>query len=127
VVSYADSGQGHVGTIYQATGWLYLGTSEQSYIRVRGQVEHPRTLYDRYGRSGQSIPWLQAHVDPRASRVPMAPKLKYAMPLTPAVRKDLETTARPYPKRERSDTSDTPGAQPGKGGATPTRSLQARG
>jgi hypothetical protein len=57
----------------------------------------------------------------------MAPKLKYAMPLDQKVRKDLETTARPYPKRERSDTSDTPGAQPGKGGATPTRSLQARG
>lgn len=33
VVSYADAGQGHVGTIYQATGWLYPDTSDQSYLR----------------------------------------------------------------------------------------------
>ena len=44
VVSYADLGEGHLGTIYQAGGWLYLGISEQSYIRVLGRVVHPRTL-----------------------------------------------------------------------------------
>ena len=76
VVSYADAGQGHVGTIYQATGWLYLGTSDQSYLRIAGQVVHPRTVYDRYGRGGQSVAWLRKNVDPKACRVPMAPKLK---------------------------------------------------
>jgi hypothetical protein len=127
VVSYADAGQGHVGTLYQAGGWLYLGTSEQSYIRVRGQVEHPRTLYDRFGPKGQSIPWLREHVDPRAERVPMAPKHKYVMPLDMKLRRELEGSALPYPKRGRSDTSDTPGDQPGKGGAAPTRPLQSHG
>jgi hypothetical protein len=125
VVSYADAGHGHVGTIYQAGGWLYLGNSEQSYIKVKGQVEHPRTLYDRYGRQGQSIPWLRQHVDPRAERVPMAPKLKYVMPLDAAVRGDLQGIALPYPKNAAEVTrSDTPGVQPGEGGATPTRPLQ---
>jgi hypothetical protein len=33
----------------------------------------------------------------------------------------------PYPKRERSADSGTPGNQPGGGGATPTRSLQTPG
>jgi hypothetical protein len=127
VVSYADAGQGHVGTIYQAGGWIFLGSSDQAYIRVLAKIEHPRTLYDRYGRQGQSIPWLRAHVDPRAERVPMAPKLKYVMPLDQAMRRQLEPLAQPYPRRGRSDTSDTPGDQPGEGGATPTRPLQLQG
>jgi len=128
VVSYADAGQGHVGTIYQAGGWLYLGNSEQSYIRVRGKIEHPRTLYDRFGRNGQSIPWLRQHVDSRAERVPMAPKLKYVMPLDPAVRRNLDGKTLPYPKNAAEVTrSDTPGFQPGEGGATPTRPLHLEG
>jgi hypothetical protein len=49
-------------------GWLYLGTSDQSYIRVRGVVEHPRTLDDCHGRKGQSIPLPRAKVDRRAVR-----------------------------------------------------------
>jgi len=123
VVSYADSGQGHRGVIYQAGGWIFLGGSEQSYIKVLGKVEHPRSLYDRYGRNGQSIPWLRQNIDPRADRVPMPPKWKYVMPLTKPLRRKLEALAQPYP-RGRSDTSDTPGFQPGEDGATPIRPLQ---
>ena len=124
VVSYADRGEGHMGTLYQAGGWLYLGASEQSYLKVKGKIEHPRTLYDRYGRQGQSIPWLRQHVDPKAERVPMAPKLKYVYPLDPKLRRELAAVALPYPKRERSDTGDAPAVQAGEGGSTPTRSLQ---
>jgi hypothetical protein len=125
VVSYADAGQGHLGVIYQAGGWLYLGTSDQSYIRVRGVVEHPRTLYDRYGRQGQSIPWLKANVDPRAERVPMAPKHKYVMALDKKLRRELEGRALPYPKQAAEVTpGDTPDHQSGKGGSRPTRPLQ---
>lgn len=123
VVSYADAGQGHVGTIYQAGGWIFLGSSDQSYIRVKGRIEHPRTLYDRFGPRGQSIPWLRANVDPRAERVPMAPKLKYVYPLDKAMLRQLEPLAQPYPKRGRSDTGDTPGDQPGEAGSTPSRPL----
>jgi hypothetical protein len=125
VVSYADSGQGHNGTIYQASNWVFLGGSEQSYIKVLGKVEHPRSLYDRYGRKGQSIPWLRQNVDPRADRVPNPPKWKYVYPFDPKLRRRLETQALPYPKRGRSNTSDAPGDQPGEGGATPTRPLQS--
>ena len=125
VVSYADSGQGHIGTLYQAGGWLYLGASTQSYIRVKGTIEHPRTLYDRYGRQGQSIPWLRQHVDPRAERVAMAPKHKYVFPLDKNLRRQMSAQALPYPKNAAEVTrSDAPGVQPGEGGATPTRPLQ---
>jgi len=125
VVSFADLGQGHVGTVYQAGGWLFLGQSDQSHFKVRGRVVHPRTLYDRHGRGGQSLAWLRAHVDPKAERVPMAPKLRYVMPLDKAMRRQLVPQALPYPKNAAEVTrSDTPGAQPGEGGATPTRPLQ---
>ena len=123
VVSYADSGQGHAGTIYQATNWIFLGGSEQSYIKVLGKVEHPRSLYDRYGRNGQSIPWLRQNIDPRADRVPMPPKWKYVYAFDKPLRRKLEALAQPYP-RGRSDTSDTPGDQPGEGEAASTRPLQ---
>lgn len=125
VVSYADLGEGHLGTIYQAGGWLYLGTSEQSYIRVRGKVEHPRTLYDRYGRSGQSIPWLKANVDPNACRVAMAPKLRYVMPLEKKLRQEMQQLACPYPKSAAEVTpGDTSGDQPEEAGSSPSRPLQ---
>jgi hypothetical protein len=55
----------------------------------------------------------------------MAPKLKYVMPLDKKLRRELESRALPYPKNAAEVTrSDTPGLQPGEGGATPTRPLQ---
>ena len=126
VVSFADLGQGHIGTLYQAGGWLYLGTSDQSYFKVRGRVVHPRTLYDRHGRGGQSVAWLQKHVDPKAERVPMAPKLRYAMPLDKALRRELAARALPYPKTAAEVTrGDTSGAQPEEAGSTPSRPLHS--
>jgi len=124
VVSYADAGQGHVGTIYQAGGWIYLGDCLQSYIRVKGTIEHPRTLYDRYGSHGQSIPWLQQNVDPHACRVEMAPKLRYVMPLTKSLRRQLEPQALPYPTNAAEvNPGDTSGVQPEEAGSSPSRPL----
>ncbi len=80
VVSFADTAQGHVGTIYQASNWLYLGAKTYHAYKVNGEIVHPRTLYSRYGRGGQSIPWLRANVDPEAERVQRPPKHKYVYP-----------------------------------------------
>ena len=126
VVSYADTKEGHMGTIYQATNWIFLEAANQPYLKVRGKVEHPRSLYDRYGRQGQSLPWLRSNVDPNACRVPMPDKLKYAMPLDRRARAQLEAIAKPYPKKNSSVgsiDSDAPTAQVGKGGASPTPAL----
>ena len=125
VVSYADTKEGHLGVIYQATNWLYLGASTQPYLRVRGKIEHPRSLYDRYGRGGQQIAWLRKHVDPNAERVEMPPKLKYVYCFDKALRRRLEAISQPYPKCVESIGSDAPGSQPGEGGASPTSTLQS--
>lgn len=46
IISYADSAQGHVGYIYQATNFLYTGavTAHDSEYLVNGKKVHPRTL-----------------------------------------------------------------------------------
>ncbi|NJL28742.1 MAG: hypothetical protein HC897_13040 [Thermoanaerobaculia bacterium] len=124
VVSYADTKEGHLGTIYQATNWLFLGGSAQPYIKVKGKIEHPRSLYDRFGPGGQSIDWLRKNVDPRAERVQMLPKLKYVYCFDKELRRKLEAVAKPYPKRVGSIDSDAPGFQPGEGSASLTSTLQ---
>lgn len=46
VVSYADHRQKHLGTIYQATNWIYLGltiTSDTQYF-YKGKWTHERTI-----------------------------------------------------------------------------------
>ena len=106
VVSYADTKQGHVGTIYQATNWIYLGPIFQPYVKVKGKIEHPRSLYDRYGRNGHRVEWLRKHVDPRADRVKMPPKLKYVWAFDKKLRRKLEAVAQPYPKRAGSIEGD---------------------
>ena len=98
VVSYADFGREHYGTLYQAGNWIYVGPSQQSYLKILGEVVHPRTVYERFGKGGQSVTWLRNNVDPLAERVPMAPKFKYVYPFDKKLRRELLKLALPYPK-----------------------------
>ena len=125
VVSYADAGQGHRGVIYQASGWYYVGAGSQAYLRCKGRIVHPRSLYDRFGRGGQSVTWLREHVDPRAERVAMPSKLKYIYVLDPTLRPQIEVISLPYVKSLASIESDASGDQPEEGGASPTAGLQS--
>ena len=125
VVSYADRKEGHFGTIYQASNWLFLGASHQSYLRVKGAIVHPRSLYERHGPGGQSVAWLKRHVDPHAERVPMPAKLKYVYVFDRALRRQLAAQAQPYPKRVGSSDGAALGDQPREGGSTPTPTLHS--
>jgi hypothetical protein len=121
VVSYADPAHGHVGILYQAGGWGYVGrTRPESLIRLHGRLLHPRTVGSRYGHRG--VLWLRRHIDSRAERIILPPKHKYVFPLDAAMREQVRPLLRPYPKRERSADSGTAVPTAG-GGAHPTRSL----
>lgn len=49
VVSFADASQGHVGTVYQATNWLYTGLSaKRTNWTIDGVDKHCQTLADQY-------------------------------------------------------------------------------
>lgn len=125
VVSYADPREGHVGVIYQAGGWLYVGqTGRESLLRVHGRLMHARSVSSRWGC--RSLAWLRRHVDPTAERVAMPPKHKYLMPLDAGIRAQLLPLVQQYPKRERSAENGTAAPTAG-GGVIPTRSLQLAG
>ncbi len=114
VVSYADTGQGHHGGIYQACGWPFTGThGGESNVVVNGRMMHRRQAYSLYGTNL-----------PEGSRnVPKSAKHKYLMPLDDEMRAKIEPLRQPYPKRVRSADSGTSGIQSEGGGATPTRTL----
>ena len=98
LISFADEAeQNHHGGIYQATNWIYLGTVKgYGGFRIHGQSMHPRVV----GLKGwkQSLPWLQQHIDPNASRI-KALKHRYVYPLNNEVRQRVQPLAMPYPKR----------------------------
>lgn len=109
VISFADSEQLHHGGIYQATNWLYAGTVKTHGYKIHGKIEHPKTLHSRYGKGGQSVPWLQKHIDPNAERCIAAVKHRYLMPLDEEVRDIIAPLAKPYPKRpKQAMTGDHP-------------------
>ena len=122
VVSYADTGQGHHGGIYQAGGWVYASGTETHAYRVNGVLVHPKTLHSRYGKVGQLIPWLRENVDPLSERVNAGFKHRYLMPLDEAMRTQIAPLAKPYPKRAKELAGEHPSPQ---GGVTPTCTLQS--
>ena len=99
VVSYADTEQGHVGTIYQATNWMYEGEREKgkqgtpSFV-IKGKSMHGRSVYSRKWK--QNIEWLRENVDPGAYLVYPKGKHKYLYPFNNNIRKLI--TIEPYPK-----------------------------
>jgi hypothetical protein len=68
IVSYADTEQGHLGTIYQATNWKYVGVSKgHAYYVVNGKRLHSKTVTAKGWR--QSEKWLRQNVDSSAKVV----------------------------------------------------------
>lgn len=49
IVSYAEIEAGHVGTVYQATNWIYTGLSaKRTNWTIEGMDKHCQTLADKY-------------------------------------------------------------------------------
>jgi len=49
IVSFAEINQGHIGTVYQATNWLYTGLSaKRTNWVIEGENKHCQTLADKY-------------------------------------------------------------------------------
>lgn len=46
IVSYADSGQGHTGYIYQATNFIFTGTTKERTDMFAGEGKHSRHATD---------------------------------------------------------------------------------
>lgn len=97
IVSYADSEQGHFGTIYQATNWFYTNYSTDSVFIVNGVRMHRRSLNSKYNTSS-----FDALKKKGLSVVPVKtkPKWKYIYPLNKELVPMCKALAKPYPKKE---------------------------
>jgi hypothetical protein len=98
VVSFADPFHGHVGRIYQAGNWLYLGTTAPAtaYRDRRGKLHHSRVVTG----SGYVVQFGRMTKVPKPSdltKVELPGKHRYAMPLDRALRRRLARVAQPYP------------------------------
>ena len=104
LLSYADPAQGHVGTIYQATGWIYTGLSQSTphYDVGDGKARHSRSLSHGYGT--HSVRHFQDK-GIAIEVIPQSPKHRYVYLLDQTIRNKLRAQELPYPKREVLDAS----------------------
>jgi hypothetical protein len=104
MVTYADPSQKHVGTIYQATNWLYTGLSKMTplYDIGDGKPKHSRSLGQIYGT--HSVKYLFAQGLP-VKLVSQSAKYRYLYFLDTTWQDRLKVPVLPYPKKE--STSET--------------------
>ena len=59
LVSMADTGQNHIGYIYQATNWIYVGLSDSSgcfsKIEINGKERTSKSFYDELGTQSKDV------------------------------------------------------------------------
>jgi hypothetical protein len=94
VVSFADPARGHVGGIYKAGNWIYLGmTPPKKDLLYRGQILQRR---DYTGTRFNGQP--RAPIPAGAVWIDAPGKHRYAYPLDRAMRRQLTAQAQPYPR-----------------------------
>lgn len=97
LVSYADPARGHVGTIYQTTGWVYTGLSQATplYDIGDGRTRHSRSLSHAFGTHG--LAYFKSHgMDVKL--VPQQPKHRYVYFLDSSWRSRVKPPVLAYPK-----------------------------
>ena len=97
VLAYSDPAAGHVGTIYQATNWLYTGLSSATplYDIGDGIPRHSRSLAHQLG--SHSIRYL-TYRGIVVKTVPQMAKHRYIYFLDDSWRTRLLVPVLPYPK-----------------------------
>jgi len=101
--SYADSGQGHHGGIYQAGSWKFVKTSkgDSAFNDENGNYIHGKTAYDRFGtRSTKAV----LEIRPEWKAVRDTDKSCYVFPLKKkwkVLAAENNWTSLPYPKPDK--------------------------
>lgn len=101
VVSYADLDQGHNGTLYQSTNWIYTGiknANTRGAFIIFGKKTHPKNVASRGWK--QSLLWLRENVDSKAEEFITLGKHKYLYPMTKQMRKRIMILSEKYPKKQ---------------------------
>lgn len=125
LISYADPAQNHHGGIYQAMNWVYTGTTPpgRGLKDSRGKIHHSRVVSDA-GVNRQFGSMKKVRTWNSGTKIILPGKHRYLLALDDETRSRIEKLRKPYPKRAGSETVDTSGDQPEKGGSIPTPALQ---
>ena len=105
LLSYADPTQGHLGTVYMASGWVYSGLSEPMplYDLGDGKPRHSRSLSHAFGT--HSLTHFKAH-GIFIKLVHLPAKHRYVYFLDPSWRERLRVEELPYPKKGKANGSN---------------------
>lgn len=117
VISYADTSQHHLGTVYQATNWLYTGLSAlRTDLVLEGTNLHTRTLAadrQKYGDKIKVVPRSRKHryiklVGNRAEKKAMRKALRYEVVPYPTTRQSkLDRLTQQVAEEGNNENTDT--------------------
>jgi hypothetical protein len=107
VVSYADTAQGHVGYVYQATNFVYTGLSaKRTDWKIRGKEHlHGATVADESRGQKNRAKWMRAKYGDDFYLEDRPRKHRYVFPVgsksqRKAILAALKYEVEPYPKGE---------------------------
>lgn len=124
VVSYADKeNQGHIGGIYQAGNWIYLGLSKCSDFQYfyKGKWTHQRSI----NAIGETNKQLEKYLLKTLPKRKNSDKYKYIYCFDKEIDVKYRKISRRYPKKNACLVQEQNSIIPDKdGGATPTDTLQ---
>jgi hypothetical protein len=103
-VAYADETLGEIGTIYQAAGAIYTGTTDpkgQADYIVNGRKRSAWQVRKRYGTRDRKA---LKRIDPAVTVMPLRPKHRYLFigaegSKRRTILSSVQAYSRPYPKR----------------------------
>lgn len=95
IVSFADTNENHHGGIYQATNWIYSGTSSDCFFfkDKNGKIWHPRNVSENLNLSGKMVRPSECQ------KIFKKGKHRYLMPLDSKMAEQIKKLSKPYPKR----------------------------
>lgn len=114
IVSFADPQYGHLGGIYQAGNWVYVGeTAKGREYWKDGRRLHSRQVSEKGCNIQQGV--KRKTVKPSECMiVETGGKHRYLMPLDPEMREQIAPLAKPYPKRDKQAMTGTTGTAAGQ-------------
>jgi hypothetical protein len=101
VVSFSDPAAGHVGTIYQAMGWIYTGTTapDKQYIDPAGRAWHSRLASKTGWKKGLGGSLIKCAKTSECRVVKLEGKHRYVWPFDTAISAVIRQREKAYPKK----------------------------
>lgn len=106
IVSYADTNHNHLGIIYQATNWIYVGQTHvngRSGYCINGKIVHDReisTILRKYKYDCPRIEIVRKLYGEDAQYLISLGKQKYLFCFDKRLKKEIEKQRKPYPKSD---------------------------